>query len=69
MLKTTESFCRDDGRYVGIEDPETGTMTIVPLKRVKLRPAVCLPGQAADDELDAPAKKKTEQVLLAHSSV
>lgn len=51
---------RDDGKYIGVEDIESGEMTLVPLKRVRLRPAVSL-GQEPDEWIEPAKKSRQEQ--------
>ena len=53
---------RDAGKYIGIEDVETGEMTLVPLKRIKLRPAVSIAQELDGQEVAPPVKTKQEQV-------
>lgn len=52
----------DEGKYVGVVDPDTNEMTLIPLKQVKLRPAVSIAGEVVEE---APEPKKSRQELVS----
>lgn len=54
---------RDEGRYVGVEDPETGKVTLIPLKQVRLRPAISIT-QEFEEEIPEPKRSRQEQVCI-----
>ena len=54
---------RDGGKYAGIVDSESGEITLVPLKHVRLRPAISIT-QEVDDEPPEPKMSRQELVRL-----
>ena len=52
---------RDEGKYIGVEDPDTNEMTLIPLKRIRVRPAVSVVQEACEEEDIQAATTKTRQ--------
>ncbi|XP_067933737.1 DNA-directed RNA polymerase I subunit RPA49-like [Watersipora subatra] len=52
---------RDEGKFIGVEDPETNEMTLIPLKRVRVRPAVSIAEEGSEHDLVPDVKPMTRQ--------
>lgn len=51
----------DEGKYVGVEDCDTGEMTLIPLKRIRVRPAVTIACEGDDSDIVPSTQPLTRQ--------